>query len=116
MCNFHGYDNARSRRNERRRARQEAYKRNKALNMALKAALNPVKPSKQQTISNTKLPILSLKRKGKVLHRVEIALLYNRVKVYDSFDNCCLPKTALYSVKTKRHRPILPSGEVTARI
>ncbi|MFS1539519.1 MAG: hypothetical protein ACL7BU_13485, partial [Candidatus Phlomobacter fragariae] len=47
--------------------------------------------------SNTKLPILSLKRKGKVLHRVEIALLYNRVKVYDSFDNCCLPKAALYS-------------------
>ncbi|WP_334471083.1 hypothetical protein [Arsenophonus sp. PmNCSU2021_1] len=45
MCNFHGYDNARSRRHERRRAKQAAYDYNKALNMALKAALNPSKPS-----------------------------------------------------------------------
>ena len=36
-------------------------------------------------------------------------------KVKDSFDNCCLPKSALYSVKTKRRRPILMSGEVTAK-
>ncbi|MDR5615594.1 MULTISPECIES: hypothetical protein [unclassified Arsenophonus] len=41
MCNFHGYDNARRRRHERRSAKQAAYHYNKALNMALKAALNP---------------------------------------------------------------------------
>ncbi|MFS1538919.1 MAG: hypothetical protein ACL7BU_09690 [Candidatus Phlomobacter fragariae] len=115
MCNFHGYNNARSRRNEHRRAKQAAYNRNKELNLALKAALNPVKPSKQQTTPNTERPILSLKRKEKVLHRVKTALLYSRVKVYDSFDNCCLPKVALYSVKTNRCRSILISGEVTAK-
>uniref|UniRef100_A0A3B0MKJ3 Uncharacterized protein n=1 Tax=Arsenophonus endosymbiont of Trialeurodes vaporariorum TaxID=235567 RepID=A0A3B0MKJ3_9GAMM len=49
MCNFHGYDNARRRRHERRIAKQATYKYNKALNMALKAALNPSKPSQQQT-------------------------------------------------------------------
>ncbi|CAA2931200.1 hypothetical protein [Arsenophonus endosymbiont of Bemisia tabaci] len=43
MCNFHGYDNARRRRDARRRAKKTAYNRNKALNMALKAALNPTK-------------------------------------------------------------------------
>ncbi|HGJ5882999.1 hypothetical protein, partial [Arsenophonus sp.] len=62
MCNFHGYDNARRRRQERRRAKQAAYLYNKALNMALKAALNPSKPSQQQTTPNTKRPVLSLKR------------------------------------------------------
>uniref|UniRef100_A0A3B0LXF1 Uncharacterized protein n=1 Tax=Arsenophonus endosymbiont of Trialeurodes vaporariorum TaxID=235567 RepID=A0A3B0LXF1_9GAMM len=37
-------------------------------------------------------------------------------KVKDSFDNFCMPKCALCSVKTKRRRPILMSGNVTARI
>lgn len=113
MCNFHGYDNARSRRHERRRARQAAYNYNKALNMALKAALNRSKPSQQQTPTNTKRPILSLKRK--VINRVEKAISIRPTKFYDSFDNCCLPKSALYSVKTKHHRPILISGDMTAR-
>lgn len=113
MCNFHGYDNARRRRQERRRAKQAAYNYNKALNMALKAALNPSKQSNQQTTPNTSRPVLSLKRKVK--NRVEKAISIRPTKFYDSFDNCCLPKSALYSVKTKRHRPILISGDVTAR-
>ncbi|WP_119710825.1 hypothetical protein [Arsenophonus endosymbiont of Aleurodicus floccissimus] len=54
MCNFRGYNNARSRRNERGRTKQEAYNRNKTLNMALKAALNPTKQSNQQIISKPK--------------------------------------------------------------
>ncbi|WP_334472209.1 hypothetical protein [Arsenophonus sp. PmNCSU2021_1] len=66
MCNFHGYDNARRRRQERRKAKQAAYNYNKALNMALKAALNPSKPSQQQ--EKPKRPVLSLKRK--VMSRV----------------------------------------------
>ncbi|QBY44441.1 hypothetical protein QE197_13210 [Arsenophonus nasoniae] len=113
MCNFHGYDNARSRRHERRKARQAAYEYNKALNMALKAALNRSKPSQQQTPTNTKRPILSLKRK--VINRVEKAISIRPTKVYDSFDNCCLPKVALYSVKPKLRRPFLMSREATAK-
>ncbi|HGJ5877117.1 MAG TPA: hypothetical protein ACHBX0_13095 [Arsenophonus sp.] len=89
MCNFHGYNNTRSRRNERRRAKQEAYDRNKALNMALKAALNPPKPSKQQTTPNTERPILSLNKK--VMNHVDKAISIRSTKVYDSFDNYCLP-------------------------
>ncbi|WP_034250526.1 hypothetical protein, partial [Arsenophonus nasoniae] len=110
---FHGYDNARRRRQERRRAKQAAYLYNKALNMALKAALNRSKPSQQQTTLNTKRPVLSLKRK--VINRVEKAISIRPTKVYDFFDNCCLPKVALYSVKTKIRHPILTSGDVTAR-
>ncbi|MFS1583932.1 MAG: hypothetical protein ACL7AY_15025 [Candidatus Arsenophonus phytopathogenicus] len=101
MCNFHGYDNARSRRHERRRARQAAYEYNKALNMALKAALNPSNPSQQQ--EKPKRPVLSLKRK--VMNRVEKAISIRPTKVYDSFDNCCLPKSALYSSKRFNNKP-----------
>ncbi|MDR5611288.1 MULTISPECIES: hypothetical protein [unclassified Arsenophonus] len=103
MCNFHGYDNARRRRHERRSAKQAAYHYNKALNMALKAALNPNKPSQQQTTPNTKRPILSLKRK--VINRVEKAISIRPTKVYDAFDNCCLPKVALYSAKKFNNKP-----------
>ncbi|MFS1564381.1 MAG: hypothetical protein ACL7AX_13470 [Candidatus Arsenophonus phytopathogenicus] len=103
MCNLHGYDNARRRRQERRRAKQVAYQYNKALNMALKAALNPTKPSQQQTTPNTKRPLLSLKRK--VMNRVEKAISIRPTKVYDSFDNCCLPKSALYSSKRFNNKP-----------
>ncbi|MFS1583580.1 MAG: hypothetical protein ACL7AY_13050 [Candidatus Arsenophonus phytopathogenicus] len=50
------------------------------------------------------------------MNRVEKAISIRPTKVYDSFDNCCLPKVALYSVKTKSRHPILLSGEMTARI
>ncbi|UBX27941.1 hypothetical protein [Arsenophonus apicola] len=103
MCNFHGYDNARRRRNERRRARQAAYEYNKALNMALKAALNRSKPSQQQTPTNTKRPILSLKRK--VINRVEKAISIRPTKVYDAFNNCCLPIAALYTSRRFHSKP-----------
>ncbi|HGJ5877002.1 MAG TPA: hypothetical protein ACHBX0_12415 [Arsenophonus sp.] len=63
MSNFHGYDNARSHRIECRRAKQKAYDRNKALNMALRAALHRTNPSNQQTDSGKNRPILSLKTK-----------------------------------------------------
>ncbi|PAV10423.1 hypothetical protein CBG25_02020 [Arsenophonus sp. ENCA] len=103
MCNFHGYDNARRRRHERRKAKQAAYNYNKALNMALKAALNPSKPSQQQTPPNAKRPVLSLKRK--VMSRVEIAISIRPTKVYDSFDNCCLPIAALYTSRRFNNKP-----------
>lgn len=113
MCNFHGYDNARSRRHERRRAKQAAYNYNKALNMALKAALNPSKQSNQQTTPDTKRPVLSLKRK--VINRVKKAISIRPTKFYDAFDNFCLPKVALYSIKSKRCCTILMSREATAK-
>ncbi|WP_334469663.1 hypothetical protein [Arsenophonus sp. PmNCSU2021_1] len=93
----------RSRRHERRRAKQTAYEYNKALNMALKAALNPSKPSQQQTPPNTKRPALSLKRK--VMSRIEIAISIRPTKVYDSFDNCCLPIAALYTSRRFNKKP-----------
>ncbi|PAV10086.1 hypothetical protein CBG25_02490 [Arsenophonus sp. ENCA] len=114
MCNFHGYDNARSRRNAHRRVKQAAYNRNKALNMALKAALNPTKQSNQQITSNPKRSLLSLKRN--VTSRVKKALLFSRTKIYDAFDNCCLPKVALYSVKNQCRRHLFGSREITAKV
>ncbi|SPP31587.1 hypothetical protein ARAF_0721 [Arsenophonus endosymbiont of Aleurodicus floccissimus] len=114
MCNFHGYNNARSRRNERRRAKQEAYNRNKTLNMALKVALNPTKQSNQQIISKPKRPLVSLKRN--VMRRVELALLFSRTKIYDAFNNYCLPKVALYSVKNQRRRHLFGLREMTAKV
>ncbi|PAV02165.1 hypothetical protein CBG25_12410 [Arsenophonus sp. ENCA] len=103
MCNFHGYDNARRRRHERRSARQAAYEYNKALNMALKAALNPSKPSQQQTNPDIKRPILSLKRK--VMSRVEKAISIRPTKFYDAFNNCCLPIAALYTSRRFNNKP-----------
>ncbi|MDR5612332.1 MAG: hypothetical protein RAM36_04770 [Arsenophonus sp.] len=63
MC-FHDYDNAPRRRQERRRAKQATYLYNKALNMALKAALNRSKPSQQQTPQNTETPYPFTKKKS----------------------------------------------------
>jgi hypothetical protein len=114
MCHFHGYNNARSRRNERRRTKQEAYNRNKTLNMALKAALNPTKQSNQQIISKPKRPLVSLNRN--VMRRVELALLFSRTKIYDAFDNCCLPQVALYSVKNQCRRHLFRSRKITAKV
>lgn len=113
MCNFHGYDNARSRRNERRRVKLAAYNRKKALNMALKAALNPTKQSNQQ-ITNPKRSPLSLKRN--VMSRVKKALLFSRTKIYDTFDNCCLPQVALYSVRNQYRRHLFESRKITAKV
>ncbi len=38
MHNFHGYNNARKRRHERRKEQQEVYNKDEAINMALKTA------------------------------------------------------------------------------
>ncbi|WP_245677380.1 hypothetical protein [Candidatus Arsenophonus triatominarum] len=113
MCNFHGYDNARCRRHERRSAKRAAYNYNKALNLALKAALNPSKKSNQLTTPNPKRPVLSLKRK--MMSRVEKAISIRLTKVYDSFDNCCLPEIALYTAKRFKNKPKLNFG-VTANV
>ncbi|EPG9803536.1 hypothetical protein [Providencia phage PSTNGR2lys] len=102
MCNFHGYNNARSRRMERRKALQEAH----ALTERLKAAIHG-----ETVKEETKRPTLSLTRKP--ISRVEKAISIRSTKVYDSVDNCCLPNVAIFSgVKTKQ-----PSSEfgVTAR-
>ncbi|WP_036943286.1 hypothetical protein [Providencia stuartii] len=101
MCNFHGYNNARLRRMERRKALQEAH----ALTERLKAAIHG------EQVEETKRPTLSLTRKP--ISRVEKAISIRSTKVYDSVDNCCLPNVAIFSgVKTKQ-----PSSEfgVTAR-
>ncbi|WGM02936.1 hypothetical protein [Arsenophonus nasoniae] len=37
-------------------------------------------------------------------------------KPQPSFDNCCLPKSTLYSVKNKYRQPILESRDLTARV
>ncbi len=103
MCNFHGYDNARCRRHERRSAKRAAYNYNKALNLALKAALNPSKKSNQLTTPNPKRPVLSLKRK--MMNRVEIAISIRPTKVCDTFNNCCLPIAALYTSRRFNNKP-----------
>ncbi|SPP31380.1 hypothetical protein ARAF_0504 [Arsenophonus endosymbiont of Aleurodicus floccissimus] len=82
---------------------EAAYHYNKALNMALKAALNPSKPSQQQTTPSTKHTILSLKRK--VMHRVEKAISVRLTKAYDAFNNYCLPIAALYTSKRFNNKP-----------
>ncbi|EQB4333091.1 hypothetical protein ACYJ2D_003165 [Providencia stuartii] len=102
MCNFHGYNNARSRRMERRKALHESYE----LTKSLKAAIHG-----ETVKEETKRPTLSLTRKP--ISRVEKAISIRSTKVYDSVDNCCLPNVAIFSgVKTKQ-----PSSEfgVTAR-
>ncbi|WP_368912965.1 hypothetical protein [Providencia stuartii] len=101
MCNFHGYNNARSRRMERRKALHESYE----ITKSLKAAIHgePAKEEKRPTLSLTRKPI----------SRVEKAISIRSTKVYDSVDNTCLPNVAIFSgVKTKQ-----PSSEfgVTAR-
>ncbi|MEX9851404.1 hypothetical protein [Providencia huaxiensis] len=103
MCNFHGYNNARSRRMERRKALQEAY----ALTERLKAAIHgePAKEEKRPTLSLTRKPI----------SRVEKAISIRSTKVYDSADNTCLPNSSIYSAKYRKSGTLLESGEVTAR-
>ncbi|WP_340608557.1 hypothetical protein [Xenorhabdus bharatensis] len=107
MHNFHGYNNARKRRHERRKEQQDAYSKDKAINMALQTALNP------EDIIEPKRPILSLNRKA--MDRVNKAISIQTTPNYDSLNNCCLPNTALYSTKTKSRRH-LKSGNVTARV
>ncbi|MEZ2895506.1 transcriptional antitermination N peptide [Providencia rettgeri] len=103
MCNFHGYNNARSRRMERRKALQEAH----ALTERLKAAIHG------EPEVETKRPTLSLTRKP--ISRVEKAISIRSTKVYDSADNTCLPNSSIYSAKYRKSGTLLESGEVTAR-
>ncbi|MGW8597118.1 transcriptional antitermination N peptide [Providencia rettgeri] len=103
MCNFHGYNNARSRRMERRKALQEAH----ALTESLKAAIHG------EQVEETKRPTLSLTRKP--VSRVEKAISIRSTKVYDSADNTCLPNSSIYSAKYRKTGTLLESGEVTAR-
>ncbi len=103
MCNFHGYNNARSRRMERRKAFQESYE----ITKSLKAAIHG-EPEEE-----TKRPTLSLTRKP--VSRVEKAISIRSTKVYDSADNTCLPNSSIYSAKYRKSGALLESGEVTAR-
>ena len=103
MCNFHGYNNARSRRMERRKALQEAH----ALTESLKAAIHG------ESAEEIKRPTLSLTRKP--ISRVEKAISIRSTKVYDSADNTCLPNSSIYSTKYRKSGTLLESGEVTAR-
>lgn len=103
MCNFHGYNNARSRRMKRRKALQEAH----ALTERLKAAIHG------EQVEETKRPTLSLTRKP--ISRVEKAISIRSTKVYDSADNTCLPNSSIYSAKYRKSGTLLESGEVTAR-
>ncbi|EPG4007373.1 MULTISPECIES: transcriptional antitermination N peptide [Providencia] len=103
MCNFHGYNNARLRRMERRKALHESYE----LTKSLKAAIHG------EQVEETKRPTLSLTRKP--ISRVEKAISIRSTKVYDSVDNTCLPNTSIYSVKYRKSGTLLESGEVTAR-
>lgn len=103
MCNFHGYNNARLRRMERRKALQEEY----ALTERLKAAIHG------EPEIETKRPTLSLTRKP--ISRVEKAISIRSTKVYDSVDNTCLPNSSIYLAKYRKSGTLLESGEVTAR-
>ncbi|WP_272521103.1 transcriptional antitermination N peptide [Providencia sp. PROV202] len=103
MCNFHGYNNARSRRMQRRKALLESYE----LTESLKTAIHG--KSEEQK----KPPTLSLTRKP--INRVEKAISIRSTKVSDSVDNTCLPNTSIYSTKYRASGTLLESGEVTAR-
>ncbi|MEI9533021.1 hypothetical protein [Moellerella wisconsensis] len=103
MCNFHGYNNARSRRMERRKALQEAH----ALTERLKTAIHG------ESVEEIKRPTLSLTRKP--ISRVEKAISVRSTKVYDTADNTCLPNSSIYSAKYRKSGTLLESGEVTAR-
>ncbi len=103
MCNFHGYENARSRRMERRKALQEAH----ALTVNLKAAIHG------EVEKETNRPTLSLTRKP--INRVEKAISIRSSKVYDSADNTCLPNSSIYSAKYRKSGTLLESGDITAR-
>lgn len=50
------------------------------------------------------LPILTLNRKP--TDRIVKAVSVKRTKTYDTFDNCCLPQVAIFSVKTKKKESI----------
>ncbi|UNH43273.1 hypothetical protein MNY66_04650 [Moellerella wisconsensis] len=103
MCNFHGYNNARSRRMERRKALQEAH----GLTERLKTAIHG------ESVEEIKRPALSLTRKP--ISRVEKAISVRSTKVYDTADNTCLPNSSIYSAKYRKSGTLLESGEVTAR-
>ncbi|MGO2306869.1 MAG: hypothetical protein ACTH5W_19445 [Providencia sp.] len=102
MCNFHGYENARSRRMERRKALQEAH----ALTESLKAAIHG------EVEEKTKRHTLSLTRKP--INRVEKAISIRSTKTYDSSDNRCLNDVAIYSTTKYREQPKTEFG-ITAR-
>ncbi|EOX9113896.1 hypothetical protein ACPW90_003731 [Providencia rettgeri] len=103
MCNFHGYNNARSRRMERRKALKEAYELTQSLKLVITG----------ETVEETKRTTLSLTRKP--ISRVEKAISIRSTKVYDSADNTCLPNSSIYSTKYRKTGTLLESGEVTAR-
>ncbi|CAG9415029.1 hypothetical protein NVI2019_PEGOAJLN_01181 [Providencia alcalifaciens] len=103
MCNFHGYNNARSRRMERRKALRESFEITKNLKIAIRG----------ESVDKIKRPTLSLTRKP--ISRVEKAISIRSTKVYDSVDNTCLPNSSIYSAKYRKSGMLLESGEVTAR-
>lgn len=106
MCNFHGYNNARSRRMERRKALKEASELTKSLKAAIHGeSVESVEETKRHTLSLTRKPI----------SRVEKAISIRSTKVYDSVDNTCLPNASIYSAKYRKSGTLLESGEVTAR-
>lgn len=82
-----------ARRRERRKAKQEEYKRSNPLVVGICA-----KPSSR--------PILTLNRK---VNRVEKALIARDEVIYDSADNRCLPQVAIFAAGHRK------SERVTAR-
>ena len=85
-----GYDNARQRRDDKRKALTAAY------NAAHGITGDEPKPCK---------PVLSLKAK-KTLGRVDKAVSVHTTKTYDTLNNCCLPEVAIFSVKSKKNENI----------
>ena len=81
-----GYDNARQRRNDKR----------KALTAAYNAQHGIVEPEAHES----KRPTLRLNRKP--VNRVDLAVLVHTTKVYDSINNCCLPEVAIFSINAKK--------------
>ncbi|MDE9467482.1 hypothetical protein [Xenorhabdus bovienii] len=98
--NFHGYNNTRQRRHERRKTAQEAY--NQANGINPEEITKPIRPT------------LYLKRQS--MDRVEKAVSVQETPVIDNFNNTCLPNVALYSTKQRASNRILESGGVTARV
>ncbi|MBD1227700.1 hypothetical protein [Xenorhabdus griffiniae] len=108
MHNFHGYNNARKRRHERRKELQEAHN----INTQLQKAFSNIDSIKSEIAVKPARPILSLNRKA--MDRVEKAISIKNTPMHDNLSNCCLPNTAIYSTKTKFRRSS-KAGEITAR-
>lgn len=89
-----GYDNARQRRNDKRKA--------------LTAAYNATHGIEDKECCVSDRPTLSLNRKA--MSRVNKAVSVHTTKSYDSLNNCCLPEVAIFSVKSKK------TTTVTARV